>query len=159
MKCLSELSKGSRIAQYILRSRSNQSGEARRQDNPHSHQGISTSDETQLRIDPLPVSSPEPSQPPPTLDSSLEHSQLQSIPTSSPEPSQPHSTTVYNIEPSQLLPATERKMEGRKPQIMWPKYNQKSEWETIDSDLVLLLEQQKGPVERKLESKGAIIYS
>lgn len=32
-------------------------------------------------------------------------------------------------------------------------------WETIDSDFVLLLEQQKGLVEKKLERMGAIIYS
>eukprot|EP00064_Thunnus_orientalis_P026096 superscaffoldBa00015303_g26567 len=50
-------------------------------------------------------------------------------------------------------------MEGRKPQILWPKSSQKREWEIIDSDLVLLLEQQKDPVERKLENMGSIIYS
>lgn len=50
-------------------------------------------------------------------------------------------------------------MEGRNPQILWPKSSQKREWETTDLDLVLLLEQQKGPVERKLENMGIIIYS
>ena len=38
-KCLSELNKGSRIDQYLLRTRSSQSSEARRQENPHSPQG------------------------------------------------------------------------------------------------------------------------
>ncbi len=50
-------------------------------------------------------------------------------------------------------------MEGRKLQIVWPKYSQKTEWKTINSDLVLLLEGQKGHVERKLDNIGAIIYS
>lgn len=49
--------------------------------------------------------------------------------------------------PSQLQPATERKMEGRKPHILWPKYSQKHEQENIDADLVLLLENPEGPVE------------
>lgn len=50
-------------------------------------------------------------------------------------------------------------MEVGKALILWPKSNQKREWETIDSDLVLLLEQQKGPVERKLDNIAAAIYS
>lgn len=54
---------------------------------------------------------------------------------------------VPSSAPSQLQPATERKIEGRKPHILWPKYSQKNEQETIDADLVILLENPKGPVE------------
>lgn len=50
-------------------------------------------------------------------------------------------------------------MEGKKPQILWPKSCQRKEWETINTDLVRLLQGLKGCVERKLEEVGDTIYS
>ncbi|XP_034025486.1 LOW QUALITY PROTEIN: S-adenosyl-L-methionine-dependent tRNA 4-demethylwyosine synthase TYW1-like [Thalassophryne amazonica] len=69
--------------------------------------------------------------------------------------------STYGGEPG-AHPATdavERKMEGRKPQILWPKSSQKKEWETINIDIVHLLEGLKGGVEKKLVKIGEIIYS
>lgn len=40
-------------------------------------------------------------------------------PVCSPETSQSQLAVVSNSEPSQALPATERRMEGRKPQTLW----------------------------------------
>ena len=62
-------------------------------------------------------------------------------------------------EPIQPQTAVERKMDGRKPQVLWPKSCQKKEWETIDADLFHLLEGLKGCVNRKLDRIGEIIYS
>ncbi len=62
-------------------------------------------------------------------------------------------------DPIQTQPVVERKMNGRKPQILWPKSCQKKDWGAIDVDLVHLLEGLKGGVERKLEKIGEIIYS
>ncbi|TWW62700.1 hypothetical protein D4764_04G0013470 [Takifugu flavidus] len=59
-----------------------------------------------------------------------------------------------STEPIQPQPAVERKLEGRKPQILWPKSCQKEEWETINIDLVHLLEGLKGGVEKKLDKIG-----
>ena len=67
--------------------------------------------------------------------------------------------TDMSPEPIQPQMAVERKMNGRKPQILWPKSCQKKEWETTDTDLVHLLEGLKGCVDRKLDKIGEIIYS
>ncbi|KAL7834877.1 hypothetical protein SRHO_G00291350 [Serrasalmus rhombeus] len=67
--------------------------------------------------------------------------------------------SVPNPKPFQPQPAVERKMEGCKPQIQWPKSCQKKEWEAIDSDLVCLLSNLKRDVERRLERMGELIYS
>ncbi len=67
--------------------------------------------------------------------------------------------TDMSPDPIQTQPAVERKMDGQKPQILWPKSCQKREWGTIDTDLVHLLEGLRGGVERKLEKIGEIIYS
>lgn len=76
-KCLSKLSKGSHTDQYFLRSRPNQLSEAQRQENPHSPQGISTSDETQHHTDHPPVSSSKSSQLQPAAVLSLDANQPQ----------------------------------------------------------------------------------
>lgn len=48
-------------------------------------------------------------------------------------------------EPTQpQRPPREKKIEGRKPGVMCPKAVNKKEWETINSDLTQILEQQVG---------------
>ncbi|KAL1263729.1 hypothetical protein QQF64_006468 [Cirrhinus molitorella] len=78
-----------------------------------------------------------------------------------PDEAQPGTESPTDISPEPIQPQTavERKMNGRKPQILWPKSCQKKEWETTDTDLVHLLEGLKGCVERKLDKIGEIIYS
>ena len=78
-----------------------------------------------------------------------------------PDEAQPGTDSPTDMEPEPIQPriAVERKMNGRKPQILWPKSCQKKEWETTDTDLVHLLEGLKGCVERKLDKIGEIIYS
>ncbi len=49
-------------------------------------------------------------------------------------------------------------MQGRKPLVKWPKSNSK-EWETINTDLSLILSNIKGSAEKKLEKMGDLIYS
>ncbi len=49
-------------------------------------------------------------------------------------------------------------MQGRKPLVKWPKSNSK-EWETINTDLSLILGNIKGSAEKKLEKMGDLIYS
>lgn len=57
---------------------------------------------------------------------------------------------VPSPEPTQPQPAVEWRMDGHKPQILWPTSYQRKEWITIDTDLVQLLEGLKGDVERRL---------
>lgn len=64
-----------------------------------------------------------------------------------------------NPEPNQPWPGVKRKIEGQKPQILWPISCQKIEWEIINTDHVHLLEGLKGCIERKLENMGDTIYS
>ncbi|KAK0142425.1 hypothetical protein N1851_019804 [Merluccius polli] len=58
------------------------------------------------------------------------------------------------------LPAHRKKenMQGRKPLVKWPKSNSK-EWETINTDLSLILRNVKGSAENKLEKMGDFIYN
>lgn len=42
--------------------------------------------------------------------------------------------------------------------VKWPKSNSK-EWETINTDLSLILNNIKGSAEKKLEKMGDLIYS
>ncbi|KAF0045976.1 hypothetical protein F2P81_002505 [Scophthalmus maximus] len=80
---------------------------------------------------------------------------------STPDEAQPSTAppTDMSPDPSQPQPAVERKMDGRKLQILWPKSCQKRGWGTIDTDLFHLLEGLKGGVERKLEKMGDVIYN
>lgn len=78
-----------------------------------------------------------------------------------PDEAQPGTAPLMDAspDPSQPQSAVERKMDGQKSQILWPKSFQKKEWGTVDSDLVHLLGGLKGGVERKLDKMGEIIYS
>lgn len=67
------------------------------------------------------------------------------------------STEIVVEEPVQLQ--SEKKIEGRKPGVKWPKAVNKKEWETINSDLTQILEQQVGTVAEMLERMGGIIYN
>ncbi|KAL0199484.1 hypothetical protein M9458_008024, partial [Cirrhinus mrigala] len=65
-----------------------------------------------------------------------------------------------SIEVSNLSqPAIENKIQGRKPQVRWPKSCERKEWETIDTDISNLLGQLRGTVVRKLERMGDLIYN
>jgi len=72
----------------------------------------------------------------------------------------PSSTEIVTSEnPTQLSrPAIERRLVGHRPRVKWPAAADKKQWEAIDSDLSLTLEQLKGTVEKKLESMGDIIH-
>ena len=78
-----------------------------------------------------------------------------------PDEAQPSTDPITDESPEPIQPqiAVERRLSGRKPQILWPKSCQKKEWETTDTDLVHLLEGLKGCVEKKLDKIGEIIYS
>jgi hypothetical protein len=58
-----------------------------------------------------------------------------------PDEAQPSTESPTDMSPEPIQPQTavEKKMNGRKPQILWPKSCQKKEWETTDTDLVHLL--------------------
>ena len=62
-KCSAEHSKGPRIDRYVIRGRTNQSGEVQGQEKHHSPQGIRTSAEPLPGATPLIRESPEPIQP------------------------------------------------------------------------------------------------
>ncbi len=70
-------------------------------------------------------------------------------------------------EPSIVVPhkanqpqsTTENKIQGRKPQVRWPKSCEKKEWKTIDTDISNLLGQLRGTVVKKLEWMGDLIYN
>lgn len=47
-------------------------------------------------------------------------------------------------------PPVEKKMAGRRPPIKWLKAAEKKEWQTINSDLTSISEQQLGSVEKSL---------
>uniref|UniRef100_A0A3B1JD36 Reverse transcriptase domain-containing protein n=1 Tax=Astyanax mexicanus TaxID=7994 RepID=A0A3B1JD36_ASTMX len=68
------------------------------------------------------------------------------------------STTSKNFEPSHVQPALEKNIQGHRPQVKWPKSNSKKEWETIDADLIKILEGTSGIVEKQLEKMGDLIY-
>ena len=78
-----------------------------------------------------------------------------------PDEAQPSTDPITDESPEPIQPqiAVERRLSGRKPQILWPKSCRKKEWETTDTDLVHLLEGLKGCVEKKLDKIGEIIYS
>lgn len=61
----------------------------------------------------------------------IDVSQTQSTLCSSPELTRKQPTESSNTGSSQPLPAMERKMEGRKDQILWPRSSEKRESETI----------------------------
>lgn len=71
----------------------------------------------------------------------------------------PSSTEMVTSEnPTQLSrPAIERRLVGHRPRVKWPAAAYKKQWEAINSDLSLTLEQLKGTMEKKLESMGDII--
>lgn len=60
------------------------------------------------------------------------------------------------VEPSQ--PTVERRLVGHKLHVKWPGAGDKKLWETINTDLILSLEQLRGTVEKKLERMGDVIY-
>lgn len=78
-----------------------------------------------------------------------------------PEEVQPGKDPPMDVSTKPIQPqaTVEKKLEGRKPQILWPKSCQKEERETINIDLVHVLEGLKGGVEKKLNKIGEIIYS
>ncbi|KAK0136753.1 Retrovirus-related Pol polyprotein from type-2 retrotransposable element R2DM [Merluccius polli] len=69
------------------------------------------------------------------------------------------SSTAEHHEPSQHHHATETKTQERMPPINWPKSCEKKVWETVNTDLILLLEQLGGTAVKKLERLGDLIYS
>lgn len=62
-------------------------------------------------------------------------------------------------EPTQpQRPPKEEKIKGQRPRVKWPKAVEKREWETVNTDLTKILQQQVGTAEKKLERLGNIIY-
>ncbi|KAK7886737.1 hypothetical protein WMY93_026358 [Mugilogobius chulae] len=118
-KCLKAVAQGSRIDQYFLRSRSDQSSEVQQQEKTHSLQNISIPSTEQEEV------------------------QL---------------NTEGNVEANRSQSATEKKIQGRRPLVKWPKSHEKSKWDIVNQDLCGLLEQLKGPAVKKLEKMGEIIY-
>lgn len=85
-----------------------------------------------------------------------ENQSSQSISTSEAE-EESTSTRMPVDEPTQSQRPRERTLEHR-PRVKWPKAVEKREWETVNNDLINILEQQVGTAEVKLERMGNIIY-
>ena len=68
----------------------------------------------------------------------------------------PDNTDVVSDRPNH---APEKKMEGLRRKVKWPKSCSRSEWATIEIDLVAKLESLKGTAESKLERIGEVIYA
>lgn len=68
----------------------------------------------------------------------------------------PNNTDVVPDRPNH---APEKEMEGLRRKVKWPKSCSKSEWATIEIDLVAKLESLKGTAESKLERIGEVIYA
>ena len=129
-RCLQK--QGPRIDQYFLRSnRSNQSIEAQRRDTNQSLQSIST-----------PVTEEENTGTETLVD--VESNTSTDMPVD--ELTQPQ------------RPPKEEKIKGHRASVKWPKAVEKKEWESINNDLIKILEQQVGTAEKKLEKMGDIIY-
>lgn len=56
-------------------------------------------------------------------------------------------------------PATQTKIQGRKPLVKKQKPVRKKEWETVNTHLRKLLDHLRGTTVKKLESMGKIIYT
>lgn len=76
-----------------------------------------------------------------------------------PVPKEEEASTAEHHEPSQHLHPTETKIQKRRPPINWPKSSEKKVWETVNTDLILQLEQLRGTAVKKLERLGDSIYS
>lgn len=102
----------------------------------------------------------------PLLDSSQssevqqqdENQSLQDINPPVPEEEE-ESSTLGHHKPSLQQPATETRIQGRKPLIKWPKSCEKKVWETVNEDISKLLEHLKGTAEKKLGKMGELIYN
>ncbi|CAM4720493.1 unnamed protein product [Leuciscus chuanchicus] len=68
------------------------------------------------------------------------------------------STTSENLGQNQSRPVIEEKIQGRRPQVKWPKSSSKNEWATVDADLGAVLEGIRGTAEKKLERMSDLIY-
>ncbi len=79
-------------------------------------------------------------------------------PQSSSTPAEAQSDTYLPMnsspEPKQPRPAAESRKECQKLKMHWLNSCLKKEWETTDTDLICLLEELKGCVERKLQKMG-----
>lgn len=69
------------------------------------------------------------------------------------------STTPENLEPNQMQPATEKNIQGYRPQVKWPKSSSKKEWTTVNTDLSMILNELRGTAEKKLDKMSDLIYS
>lgn len=68
------------------------------------------------------------------------------------------STTSENLGQNQSQPVIEDKIQGRRPQVKWPKSSSKNKWATVDADLGAILEGIRGTAEKKLERMSDLIY-
>lgn len=78
-----------------------------------------------------------------------------------PDPEEGYTSKEMPVEePMQpQRPPLDVKIKGHKPGVKWPKAVEKKEWETVNSDLIHILEQQGGTAEERLERMGDTIYS
>ena len=76
-----------------------------------------------------------------------------------PVPEEDEPCTGNQPEPSPARPAVEKKIQGRRPLIKWPKSCEKALWMEVNTDLCNILEGLKGTTRKKLEKMGDLIYS
>lgn len=68
------------------------------------------------------------------------------------------SMTSENLEPVQMQHVMEKKIQGYRPHVKWPKSCSKKEWGTVNADLSSILEGLQETAEKKLERMGDLFY-
>lgn len=69
------------------------------------------------------------------------------------------STTSKNLEPNQMQLATEKNIQGFRPQVKWPKSSSKKERTTVNADLSKILNELRGTAEKKLDKMSDLVHS
>ena len=85
------------------------------------------------------------------------HHSLQDINT--PVPEEEEQGTGEQPESNTSRPPAEKKIQGRRPTVKWPKSCDKTLWEEVNTDLCNILEGIRGSTMKKLERMGNLIYA
>ncbi|XP_035848687.1 uncharacterized protein LOC118493289 [Sander lucioperca] len=85
------------------------------------------------------------------------HHSLQDINT--PAPEEEEQGTGEQPEPNPSRPTAEKKIQGRRPLVKWPKACDKTLWKERNTDLCNILEGIRGTTMKKLERMGDLIYA
>ncbi|KAI5086482.1 hypothetical protein C0J45_23354, partial [Silurus meridionalis] len=85
------------------------------------------------------------------------HHSLQDINT--PAPDEEQQGTRGQPEPNPSRPTAEKKTQGRRPLVKWPKACNKTMWKEANTDLCNMLEAIRGTALKKLERMGDLIYA